>query len=114
MCVCVCVCYYYSCYLSFFLLLLLLLLLFSFYHLCVCECTCACVRACESTHVDDHSKLMCRFSKNILVAEKSQCKALLIGRHLEISLLLLMSAENIEMLTFVSLKLCFLGFCPSS
>ena len=49
------------------------------------------------------------FSKNILVAEKLQCKALSISRHLEISLLL-MSAENSEMLTFVSLKLCFLGF----
>ena len=35
-----------------------------------------------------------QFSKNVLVAEKSQCKALLISRHLEISLLLLMSAEN--------------------
>ena len=33
-----------------------------------------------------------------------------IGRHLEIYLLLLMSTENTEMLTFVSLKLCFLGF----
>ena len=30
-------------------------------------------------------------SKNILVAEKSKSKALLIGRHLEISSLLLMS-----------------------
>ena len=53
-----------------------------------------------------------RFSKkkNVLVAEKSQCKALSIGRHLEISSLLLMSAENTETLTFVSLKFCFLGF----
>ena len=33
-----------------------------------------------------------------------------ISRHLEISLLLLMSAENTETLTFVPLKLCFLGF----
>ena len=48
--------------------------------------------------------------KNILGAEKSQCKALSIGRHLEISSLLLMSAENTKTLTFVSLKLCFLGF----
>ena len=55
-------------------------------------------------------KNLWRFLKNILVAEKSQCKALLIGRHLEISSLLLMSAENTETLTFVSLKLCFLGF----
>ena len=33
-----------------------------------------------------------RFLKNFLVAEKSQCKILSIGRHLEISSLLLMSA----------------------
>ena len=45
-----------------------------------------------------------------LVAEKSLCKFLSIGRHLETSLLLLMSAENNETLTLVSLKLCFLGF----
>ena len=55
-------------------------------------------------------KQLWQFSKNVLVAEKSQCKALLIGCHLEISLLLLMSAENTETLTFVSLKFCFLGF----
>ena len=53
---------------------------------------------------------MCGFPKNVLVAEKLQCIALSISRHLEISSLLLMSAENSEMLTFVSLKLCFLGF----
>ena len=53
---------------------------------------------------------MCGFPKNVLVAEKLQCIALSIGRHLEISSLLLMSAENSETLTFVSLKLCFLGF----
>ena len=51
-----------------------------------------------------------RFLKNVLGAEKSQCKALSIGRHLEISSFLLMLAENTETLTFVSLKLCFLGF----
>ena len=50
------------------------------------------------------------FQKNVLVAEKFQYIALSIGRHLEISLLLQMSTENSEMLTFVSLKLCFLGF----
>ena len=61
-------------------------------------------------NVSPSDKRLWRFSKNILVAEKSQCKALSIGRHLEISLLLLMSAENTETLTFVSLKLCFLGF----
>ena len=55
-------------------------------------------------------KQLWRFSKNVLVAEKSQCKVLSIVRHLEISTLLLMSAENTETLTFVSLKLCFLDF----
>ena len=33
-----------------------------------------------------------------------------IGRHLEFYLLLLMSAEKTKTLTFVSLKLCFVGF----
>ena len=60
-------------------------------------------------NVSPSDKQLWRFSKNILCAEKSQPKALLIGRHLEISSLLLMSAENTETLTFVSLKLCFLG-----
>ena len=60
--------------------------------------------------VSPSDKQLWRFLKNVLVAEKSQCKALSIGRHLEISSLLLMSAENTETLTFVSLKLCFLGF----
>ena len=55
-------------------------------------------------------KQLWRFSKNVLGAEKSQCKALSIGHHLEISSFLLMSAENPETLTYVSLKLCFLGF----
>ena len=59
-------------------------------------------------NVSPSEKQLWRFSKNVLVAEKSQCKALSIGRHLEISSLLLMSAENTETLTFVSLK--FLGF----
>ena len=61
-------------------------------------------------NVSHSDKQLWRFLKNILVAEKSWCKALLIGRHLEISSLLLMSAENNETLTFVYLKLCFLGF----
>ena len=61
-------------------------------------------------NVSPSDKLLWQFLKNILVAEKSQCKALSIGRHLEISSLLLMSAENTETLTFVSLKLCFFGF----
>ena len=55
-------------------------------------------------------KQLWRFSKNVLGAEKSQCKVSSIVRHLEISSLLLMSAENTETLTFVSLKLCFLDF----
>ena len=50
-------------------------------------------------------KQLWQFLKNVSVAEKSQCKVL---SHLEISSLLLMSAENTETLTFVSLKLCFL------
>ena len=55
-------------------------------------------------------KQLWRFSKNVLGAEKSQCKALSICHHLEIYSLLLMSAENTKMLTSISLKLCFLGF----
>ena len=50
------------------------------------------------------------FPKKVLVQEIQLCKALSIGRHLEMSSLLLMSAENTESLTFVSLKFCFLGF----
>ena len=60
-------------------------------------------------NVSSFDKKLWQFLKNVLVAEKSQCKALSISRYLEISSLLLMSAEN-ETLTFVSLKLCFLGF----
>ena len=61
-------------------------------------------------NVSPSDKILWRFSKNVLVAEKSQCNALSIGRHLETSSLLLMSAENIETLTFVSLRFYFLGF----
>ena len=63
-------------------------------------------------NVSSSDKLLWRLLKNFLVAEKSQCirKALSIGCHVEISSLLLMSAENTETLTFVSLKHCFLGF----
>ena len=61
-------------------------------------------------NVSPSDKKLWRFSKNVLVAEKSQCKVLSIVRHLENSSLLLMSAENTETLTFVSLKLCFLDF----
>ena len=60
--------------------------------------------------VSPSDKQLWQLSKNILGAEKSQCKALSIGHHLEISLLLLISTENTETLTFVSLKLRFLGF----
>ena len=68
------------------------------------------VESIAGKNVSPSDKQLWRFSKNVLGAEKSQCKALSIGRHLEISSLLLMSAENTKMLTFVSLKLCFLGF----
>ena len=61
-------------------------------------------------NVSPSDKQLWQFSKNVSVAEKLQCKVLSIVRHLEISSLLLRSAENNEMLTFVSLKLCFLGF----
>ena len=43
---------------------------------------------------------MCGFPKKVLVQEIQLCKALSIDRHLEISSLLLMSAEHTEMLTF--------------
>ena len=50
-------------------------------------------------NVSPSDKILWQFLKNVLVAEKLQCK--------EISLLLLMSAENTKML---NLKLCFFGF----
>ena len=95
---------------------------------CVSVCLCVCLSVCllvrnlgeyfvsllvepiAGKNVSPSDKQLWRFLKNVLVAEKSSCKALSIGRHLEISSLLLMSAENTETLTFVSLKLCFLGF----
>ena len=46
----------------------------------------------------------------VLVQEIQPCIALSIGHHLEMSSLLLMSAENTESLTFVSLKFRFWGF----
>ena len=61
-------------------------------------------------NVSPSDKELWQFSKDVLVAEKLQCKALSIGRHLEISSLLLMSSENTETLAFVSLKFCLLGF----
>ena len=68
------------------------------------------VEPLSGKNVSHSDKKLWRFLKNILIAEKSQCKALLIGRHLEISLILLMSAENTKTLNFVSLMFCFLGF----
>ena len=68
------------------------------------------VKSIAGKNVSPSDKQLWRFLKNFLVAEKSQCKALSISHHLEISSLLLMSAENTETLTFVSLKLCFLGY----
>ena len=68
------------------------------------------VEPIAGNNMSPSDKQLWRFSKNILVAEKLQCKALSIGRHLKISSLLLMSAENSKTLTFVSLKFCFLGF----
>ena len=94
----------------------------------MCVCVCVCLSVCllvrnlgeyfvsllvepiAGKNVSPSDKKLWRFLKNVLVAEKSSCKALSIGRHLEMSSLLLMSAENTETLTFVSLKLCFLGF----
>ena len=84
--------------------------------MCVCLLVCnlgeyfvsLLVEPIAGKNVSPSDKQLWRFLKNVLVAEKSSCKALSIGRHL--SSLLLMSAENTETLTFVSLKLCFLGF----
>ena len=91
-------------------------------NLSVCLCVCVLPRnlgdsfvlllieSIAGKNVSPSDKQLWRFLKNILGAEKSQCKALSIGRHLEISFLFLMSAENTKTLTFVSLKLYFLGF----
>ena len=68
------------------------------------------VESIAGKNVSPSDKQLWQFSKNVLVAEKLQCKALSISHHLGISSLLLMSAENTETLTSVSLKLCFLGF----
>ena len=63
-------------------------------------------------NVSPSDKQLWRFLKNFLVAEKSQCKGLSVNRHLEISSLLLMSAEKHRNANFCILifKLCFLGF----
>ena len=94
---------------------------YSIVSVCVCVCVCVFLRNLGDSFVSllvepiagknvSPDKQLWRFLKNILVAEKSQCKVLSIVCHLEISSLLLMSAENNETLTFVSLKLCFLDF----
>ena len=59
-------------------------------------------------------KKNCGDFDNFLVAEKSWCKALSISHHLEISSLLLMSAENNETLNLCSFGALFLGLCLSS
>ena len=54
---------------------------------------------------------MCGFPKNVSVAEKLQCIALSISRHLEIYSLLLMSAENTERIDdFCIFEALFLDF----
>ena len=63
------------------------------------------IESIAGKNVSPSDKQLWQFSKSILGTKKLQCKALSIGCHLEISLLLLMSAENTETLTFVSLKL---------
>ena len=68
------------------------------------------IESIAGKNVSPSDKSCGNLKKKVLCAEKLQCKALSIGRHLEISSLLLMSAENTETLTFVSLKLCFFGF----
>ena len=59
-------------------------------------------------------KQLWQFLKHSLVAEKSQCKALSIDRHLEISSLLLMSAEKNLNTNFCIFEALFLWLCPSS
>ena len=74
----------------------------------MCVCVCVCLFLCNlgdsfgllivepiaEKNVSPSDKNLWQ-SKNVLVADKSQCKALSIGC-LEISLFLLMSAENTE------------------
>ena len=74
--------------------------------MCVCVCVCLLARNLGEyfvsfldepsyrKNVSPSDKQLWRFLKNVSVAEKSQCNVLSIGRHLEISSLLLMSAEN--------------------
>ena len=95
---------------------------------CVCVCVCVClflrnlgecfvsllVEPIGGKNVSPSDKQLWQFLKNVLVAEKLQCKALSIVHHLEISSLLLMSAENAETLTFVSLALSIVIMSCSS
>ena len=72
--------------------------------MCVCVCVLPCnlgerfvlllVEPIDGKNVSPSDKQVWRFLKNILVAEKSQCKVLTIGHHLELSLLLLLSAKK--------------------
>ena len=83
--------------------------------MCVCFCVLPCslgeyfvsllVKPIAGKNVSPSNKQLWRFLKNISFAEKLQCKALFIGRHLEISSLLLMSAEK-----NLNTNFCFLGF----
>ena len=59
-------------------------------------------------------KQLWKFLKKFLVAETSQCKALLIGCHLEISLLLLMSAKKHRNTNFCIFEALFLVRCSSA
>ena len=68
----------------------------------------------DGKNVSPSDKQLWRFLKNFLVAGKSQCKALSISRHLEISSLLLMSAEKHRNANFCIFEALFLGLCPSS
>ena len=93
--------------------------------MCVCVCLSVCVLPCKLCKYP--MILICwhmvedaiyRHLKDLfwthLVTEKQPCKFSSISRH-EICSFLLMSAENTEPLTFVSLKLCLLSFvyCPN-
>ena len=96
---------------------------------CVCTCMCVCVCVCvcvlprnlgecfvsllvepiSGKNVSFSDKRLWWFLKNILVAEKSQCKALLINCILKFLCFCWCQQKNTKTLTFVSLKLCFLG-----
>ena len=92
--------------------------------MCVCVCVCSLVilenalfhvslfKPIAGKNVSPSDEQLWQFSENFLVAEKSQYKVLSIGCYLEFSFLLLMSAVNTKMLTFVSEAL-FLGLSLS-